>query len=49
DNVNVKEGKYVSRGEVIGTAGRLKNSDKCGIYFEVRKNVTPLDPLSVLE
>lgn len=49
DDVKVKEGKSVSKGEVIGTAGKLKNADSCGIYFEVRKNVTPLDPISVLE
>ena len=49
DSINVKEGRVVSKGEVIGTAGKLKNSDNCGIYFEVRKNVTPLDPMTVLE
>lgn len=49
DDVNVKEGRVVTKGEVIGTAGKLKNSDSCGIYFEVRKNVTPLDPMTVLE
>jgi hypothetical protein len=41
--------KVVNRGDVIGKAGKLKNSDKCGIYFEVRKNVTPVDPLNILE
>lgn len=49
DDVNVKEGKVVNKGDVIGRAGKLKNSDNCGIYFEVRKNVTPLDPMTVLE
>jgi len=49
DDISVREGKVVNRGDVIGKAGKLKNSDKCGIYFEVRKNVTPVDPLNILE
>lgn len=49
DKISVSEGVRVSKGDEIGRAGRLKNSDSCGIYFEVRKNVTPIDPLKVLE
>jgi murein DD-endopeptidase MepM/ murein hydrolase activator NlpD len=49
DDISVREGEVVNRGDVIGKAGKLKNSDKCGIYFEVRKNVTPVDPLNILE
>jgi murein DD-endopeptidase MepM/ murein hydrolase activator NlpD len=49
DDMSVREGEVVNRGDVIGKAGKLKNSDKCGIYFEVRKNVTPVDPLNILE
>jgi murein DD-endopeptidase MepM/ murein hydrolase activator NlpD len=49
DDISVREGKIVNRGDVIGKVGKLKNSDKCGIYFEVRKNVTPMDPLNILE
>lgn len=49
DRISVSEGSRVSKGEEIGRAGRLKNSDSCGIYFEVRKNVTPIDPLKVLD
>ncbi|MFN3978496.1 MAG: LysM peptidoglycan-binding domain-containing protein [Sulfurihydrogenibium azorense] len=49
NSINVKEGRVVTKGETIGSAGKLKNSDNCGIYFEVRKNVTPLDPMTVLE
>lgn len=49
DKISVSEGVRVSKGEEIGRAGRLKNSDSCGIYFEVRRNVTPIDPLKVLE
>lgn len=48
DKITVSEGSRVSKGEEIGRTGRLKNSDNCGIYFEVRRNVTPIDPLKVL-
>ena len=44
----VKEGQRVKKGQVIGTVGNLDNSN-CGIYFEVRKNTYPVNPLSVLE
>lgn len=49
DKISVSEGSRVSKGEEIGRVGKLKNSDSCGIYFEVRKNVTPIDPLKVLD
>lgn len=49
DRITVSEGSRVSKGDEIGRTGRLKNSDNCGIYFEVRKNVTPIDPLKVLD
>lgn len=48
-NMTVSEGERVSKGGEIGKTGKLKNSENCGIYFEVRKNVTPLDPLKLLE
>ena len=44
----VKEGTKVKKGEVIGTAGDLNNKG-CGIYFEIRKNTIPINPISVLE
>jgi len=49
DDISVREGKVVNTGDVIGKVGKFKDSDKCGIYFEVRKNVTPIDPLNILE
>ncbi|MEJ5172422.1 MAG: LysM peptidoglycan-binding domain-containing protein [Hydrogenothermaceae bacterium] len=49
DRLSVSEGMRVYKGESIGVVGKLKNSDTCGIYFEVRKNVTPIDPQKVLE
>ncbi len=49
DEVDVKEGQVVSKGETIGRAGKLKNSDSCGVYFEVRENINPINPLNVLE
>ena len=46
--IMVKEGQRVKRGQEIGTVGKLDNAN-CGIYFEVRKNTYPVNPLSVLE
>ena len=43
----VREGQRVKKGETIGTVGKLDNKN-CGIYFEVRKNTYPVNPLSVL-
>lgn len=48
DRISVSEGSRIFRGEEIGKVGKLKNSDGCGIYFEVRKNLTPIDPLKLL-
>jgi len=48
DEILVREKQRVKKGQVIGTVGRLDNKN-CGIYFEVRKNTYPVNPLSVLE
>ncbi|WP_457642569.1 LysM peptidoglycan-binding domain-containing protein [Persephonella sp.] len=47
-DIHAKEGMIVKKGEIIGKAGMLKNSEKCGIYFEIRKNTVPVDPLVFL-
>ncbi|WP_245844770.1 LysM peptidoglycan-binding domain-containing M23 family metallopeptidase [Persephonella hydrogeniphila] len=46
--IAVKEGQTVKKGETIGYTGKLNGLDKCGIYFEVRKNAIPVDPLVFL-
>ena len=43
----VNENQYVKKGQIIGTVGRLDDSS-CGIYFEIRKNTVPVDPLVFL-
>lgn len=48
NQINVKDGQVVKKGDTIGTAGLLNNSEKCGIYFEIRKNTVPVDPLVFL-
>jgi len=46
--IAVKEGQAVKKGEIIGFTGKLNNSDVCGVYFEIRKNAIPVDPLVFL-
>ncbi len=46
--IAVKEGQTVKKGDVIGFTGKLNNSDLCGVYFEIRKNAVPVDPLVFL-
>ena len=43
----VREGQRVRRGDIIGRTGTL-NQKGCGLYFEIRKNTIPINPLSVL-
>ncbi|MEE1867375.1 peptidoglycan DD-metalloendopeptidase family protein [Pseudomonas auratipiscis] len=43
----VKEGQTVSKGQKIAEAGDL-DADRVQLYFEIRQNGKPLDPLSVL-
>lgn len=43
----VKEGQTVSKGQKIAEAGDL-DADRVQLYFEIRQNGKPIDPLSVL-
>ncbi|MDD1014770.1 peptidoglycan DD-metalloendopeptidase family protein [Pseudomonas rubra] len=43
----VKEGQTVSKGQKIAEAGDL-DTDRVQLYFEIRQNGKPIDPLSVL-
>ena len=46
-NILVHEYQRVRKGQPIGTVGEL-NEGVCGIYFEIRKNTKPVDPLVFL-
>jgi murein DD-endopeptidase MepM/ murein hydrolase activator NlpD len=46
--IAVKDGQYVKKGDTIGYTGTLNNSNDCGVYFEIRKNALPVDPLVLL-
>ena len=46
--IAVKDGQYVKKGEIIGFTGKLNNGNDCGVYFEIRKNASPVDPLVLL-
>jgi LysM repeat protein len=46
-DIYVRENQYVKKGQVIGEVGNL-NDTACGIYFEIRKNTVPVDPLVFL-
>ncbi len=46
-DIYVRENQYVRKGQIIGSVGNL-NDTSCGIYFEIRKNTVPVDPLVFL-
>ena len=46
--IAVKDGQYVKKGDIIGFTGKLNNGNDCGVYFEIRKNASPVDPLVLL-
>ncbi len=45
----IKENQWVVKGQVIGQTGKLNNSNYCGLYFEVRKDTVPINPLIVIK
>jgi len=49
EKMAVKSGKIVRKGEIIGYTGKIDDKGKCGVYFEIRKDGKPLDPLVFLE
>jgi murein DD-endopeptidase MepM/ murein hydrolase activator NlpD len=47
--LEVKRGDQLKRGDVIGKSGETGNVSTPQLYFEVRKNSAPLDPLPLLQ
>ncbi len=45
EKIKVEEGQDVSDGDVIGTAGDIATLFEKGVYFEIRHDTEPLDPL----
>jgi murein DD-endopeptidase MepM/ murein hydrolase activator NlpD len=47
--LRVKRGDQVRRADIIGRSGQTGNVSTPQVYFEVRKDSAPLDPLRVLQ
>jgi len=47
--LKAKRGDQIKRGDVIGSSGQTGNVRTPQVYFEVRKNSTPVDPLPFLK
>ena len=46
--IAVKEGVSVKRGDILGKAGHTGEAKASGVYFELRLNAQPLDPVGYL-
>ncbi len=49
DQLTVKRGDKVQRGQVIATAGRSGSVDQPQVHFELRQGSKPVDPVPFLE
>ena len=47
-NITVKLGQNIARGEVIGTVGNTGKATATQLYFSLRKGEQPIDPLGYL-
>lgn len=48
-DLNVQRGQKVQRGQTLASSGMSGNTSRPKVHFEVRKNATPVDPLTFLE
>ena len=46
--LTVKDRQIVKKGDVIGYSGIIIEPNICGIFFQIRKNITPVNPLALL-
>lgn len=49
DNLAVQRGQKVQRGQQIATSGMSGSASRPMVHFEVRKDATPVDPMTFLE
>ena len=47
--LNVQRGQKVQRGQTLASSGMSGNTSRPKVHFEVRKNATPVDPMTYLE
>lgn len=47
--LNVQRGQKVQRGQTVATSGMSGNATRPKVHFEVRKNATPVNPMTYLE
>jgi len=47
--LNVQRGQKVQRGQTVATSGMSGNATRPKVHFEVRKNATPVNPMTFLE
>lgn len=49
DSLNVARGQKVQRGQTIASSGMSGNASSPKLHFEVRKNATPVNPMTYLD
>ncbi|WP_210104637.1 LysM peptidoglycan-binding domain-containing M23 family metallopeptidase [Neorhizobium galegae] len=48
-NINVSRGQKVQRGQTLATSGMSGDAKRPQVHFEVRKDATPVNPMTFLE
>ena len=48
-DLNVQRGQKIQRGQTVATSGMSGNATRPKVHFEVRKNATPVNPMTFLE